>query len=65
LADERFLHRIDTGEQFAKGDELRVLIEIDQELDDNVSAYFNRGYRILKVLQHIPRPKQPNRLLES
>lgn len=56
--DDEFLKRIDSGEQFAKGDSLEVEIEIRQEFDNSVNTYINKIYKINKIINHIPRPPQ-------
>jgi hypothetical protein len=58
INDEDFAKLIDNGEQFAKGDSLEAEIEIQQEFHKPVNAYINKSYKVIKILNHIPRPKQ-------
>jgi len=62
--DTEFLKRIDSGEQFAKGDSLEVEIEIRQEFDKSVNTFVNKSYKINRVIRHIPRPPQSRLELE-
>lgn len=56
--DDDFLKRIDNGEQFAKGDSLEVVLEIRQEFDKSVNTFVNKAYKVLRIIDHIPRPSQ-------
>lgn len=47
-------------ERFAKGDSLEVEFEITQEFYQPANTYINKGYKIIKILKHIPRPDQGN-----
>jgi hypothetical protein len=58
LNDDEFVKLVDAGESFAKGDTLEAEIEIRQEFEPTVNAYINRGYKVIKILRHIPRPGQ-------
>jgi len=58
IVDEEFYKRIDSGEPFAKGDSLKVELQINQIFDEGVAIYINHSYQINKVLEHIPRNKQ-------
>lgn len=58
--DDDFIKLIDAGEPFAKGDSLKAEIEIRQEFDKSVNTYVNKSYKINKIIEHIPRPKQSN-----
>lgn len=60
MNDEQFLHRIDKGERFAKGDVLEVELQIDQVLDRNIGTYLNKSYQINKIIDHKPRAEQTN-----
>jgi len=58
IVDKDFFKKIDSGEQFAKGDSLRVELEIKQEFRESVNTYVNKSYQINRVIEHIPRPPQ-------
>lgn len=58
ITDESFYERINKGEQFAKGDTLKVNLKIKQEFDEDVNSYLNKSFEFVKVNKHIPRPKQ-------
>lgn len=58
LTDDEFVELIDKGESFAKGDSLQAELEITQEFNKAVNTYLNKSYKIVKILKHIPRPKQ-------
>ena len=55
---EDFVARIDNGEKFAKGDSLEAEFEIRQQFDQAANTYINKGYKITKILKHIPRAEQ-------
>lgn len=61
IADENFFKMIDGGEPFAKGDQLRVDLQINQVLDESVGVYVNQSYQVIKVNEHIKR-SQPAEL---
>ena len=42
----------------APGDTLKVTLEIAQVLQQDIDIYTNRGYQIVKVHEHVPRPRQ-------
>ena len=50
IEDDEFLHRVNAGEPFAKGDALRVLMRIEQE---RRGAELTTNRRIMKVMEHI------------
>ena len=52
--------RINKGERFGKGDTLIADIEIVQEYDENLNAFMNKSYTVIKILEHIERPAQGN-----
>ncbi len=58
MEDKIFLKKIDKGEKFSKGDALICDLEVEQVFDIDVNTYVNKSYRILKVLEHKPRPEQ-------
>ncbi|MFN8298997.1 MAG: hypothetical protein U0T75_07835 [Chitinophagales bacterium] len=53
-----FYEAIDKGEPFRKGDQLIAMLEIRQEFDEGVQTYLNKGYKISKIIKHIPRAEQ-------
>ncbi|MDB5188924.1 MAG: hypothetical protein JWM92_522 [Candidatus Nomurabacteria bacterium] len=58
ITDEDFFKMIDGGESFAKGDLLRVDLQINQSMDESVGIYVNQSYQVLKVHEHIKRLEQ-------
>lgn len=58
MKDAVLLSLIDKGMRFAKGDAIRVDLEITKEYNDSYNAYENKKYRISKFIEHIPRPTQ-------
>lgn len=58
IADSSFFEQIDKGEQFAKGDCLKVELIINQIFDDSVNTFVNKSYVVSKVFRHLPRPPQ-------
>jgi len=58
IEDVKFREMIDKGERFAKGDSLRAEIEIYQVFDSSVNSYINKSYKVVTILEHIPRPDQ-------
>lgn len=65
VEDKTFFEKIDSGEQFAKGDTLRVDLRIKQEYNEDVNSYINKSYTVMNVKDHIPRPKQTKLKLED
>lgn len=57
ISDDEFFASIDSGEAFAKGDQLRVDIQVNQVFDDSVGAYINQSFQVTKVYEHIKRSK--------
>lgn len=55
---EDFVQRIDNGEKFSKGDSLEAEFEIRQEFDNAANTYINKGYKITRIINHLPRPEQ-------
>lgn len=55
IADENFFNLIDRGEPFAKGDQLKVDLQVNQILDESVGTYVNHSYAVIKVHEHIKR----------
>jgi hypothetical protein len=65
IEDKSFLERIDKREKFSKGDTLICNLEIEQILDTSVNVYFNRSYKIFKVLEHKRGSDQEDLLLSD
>ncbi len=59
ISDENFYKAIEGGESFAKGDQLKVDLQINQVLDESVGAYANQSYQVVKVHEHIKREEPP------
>ncbi len=55
ITDDEFYKSIDGGEAFAKGDQLRVDIQVNQIFDETVGAYINQSFQVVKVYEHIKR----------
>lgn len=55
ISDDEFYQLIDRGEAFAKGDQLRADIQVNQVFDESVGAYINQSFQITKVYEHIKR----------
>lgn len=55
IFDEDFFKAIDSGESFAKGDQLKVDLQITQVLDESIGIYVNQSYAVVKVYEHIKR----------
>ena len=58
ILDEPFNNLIDGGEKFAKGDKLKVDLEITQIFDSSANTFINKSYQIKHVVKHIPRKEQ-------
>ncbi len=59
ITDAAFVKKVTEGiESFANGDSLDVELEIEQEFNQAANTYVNKRHTIIKVLKHIPRPKQ-------
>lgn len=56
MKDVSFFEKIKSGEiAFRSGDRLIANIEIDQVFSDAANTYVNEDYRIVKIIEHIPR----------
>jgi len=53
-----FMERINTGERFAKGDTLVVELEVEKTYDKTLDIYIEKDFKILNVIDHIPRADQ-------
>jgi hypothetical protein len=60
MKDAGLQQEIDNGKAFAKGDAIRVDLEITKEFNHIYNAWENKKYRIIDFIEHIPRPKQMN-----
>ncbi len=58
INDTSFYDNINKGEKFAKGDMLKVDLNIYQYWDESVNTWVNKSYQINKVIEHIPRNEQ-------
>ena len=58
IDDLEFFKRINSGERFGKGDMLRVELEILQIKDETANVFVNHSYRILKVIEHVPKQRE-------
>ncbi len=65
MGDKAFAKTINSGEKFAKGDALVCDLEIEQVFNADVNTFVNKSYRVLKVLDHTPRPEQTSLLPPS
>ena len=65
ITDKTFWENVDNGEAFAKGDILFAELEIEQEFNKVFNTYENKNYTIGRVIQHIPRQKQPKLFSED
>jgi hypothetical protein len=59
ILDENFFNKIDTGESFSKGDQLKADLQITQIFDESIGTYVNESYAVIKVDEHIKRSEQP------
>jgi hypothetical protein len=55
ISDDNFFKLVDSGESFAKGDQLKVDLQINQILDESVGIHVNQSYQVIKVHEHIKR----------
>lgn len=58
VKDDALMNLIDSGTRFAKGDSIKVKLEILQRYNSEYNAYENKGYRILEFIDHIKSPTQ-------
>lgn len=59
IFDEDFFKKIDSGESFAKGDQLKVDLQVTQVFDESIGTFVNQSYAVLKVYEHIKRLEPP------
>lgn len=58
VKDDDLMKHIDSGARFAKGDSIKVKLEIVQKYNPNYMAYENKSYRIVEFKEHIKSPTQ-------
>lgn len=58
VKDDDLMKHIDNGARFAKGDSIKVRLEIIQKYNDQYMAYENKSYRITEFIEHIKAPIQ-------
>lgn len=60
MEDEAMINIIDQGEEFAKGDFMRVDLEVTKFYDKDLDTHLitKDSYKILKYIEHIKSPKQ-------
>lgn len=58
VKDDELMKIIDAGARFAKGDSIKVKLEILQRYNRSYNAYENKSYRILEFIDHIKAPTQ-------
>lgn len=58
VKDDDLMKLIDSGARFAKGDSIKVKLEILQRYNPDYNAYENKGYRIIEFVDHIKAPTQ-------
>lgn len=58
VKDDALMRHIDRGARFAKGDVIRVKMNIVQKYNTEYKAYENKSYRIIEFIEHIEVPKQ-------
>jgi hypothetical protein len=55
ITDKRFFDDVEAGMSFAKGDSLRVELDILKERDETLGVAWIRGYTIRSVKEHMER----------
>jgi len=65
ILDKNFFSKIDNGESFAKGDILKVELQINQIYEPTVKTFINKSYKINRVIQHEPRGEQQKLRLDT
>ncbi len=63
INDPEFWTKIENGEQFAKGDILIVDLEKNLIFDKTMGIYIENGFKVVKVIQHIPKGKDDQQTL--
>lgn len=58
ISDDYFYKRIDKGESFSKGDQLKVDLQVNQVFDESVGTYVNQSFQVSRVIEHIKRDEQ-------
>ncbi len=58
VKDESFYERVVNGDlSFSSGDKLVVDLEITKVYDEGADEYIDKGFKVIKVTRHKPRPK--------
>lgn len=60
VKDNELMRHIDNGARFAKGDHIRVRLEIQQRYNPDYKVYENKNFKILEFMEHIQSPGQGN-----
>lgn len=50
---EKFLERVEKGEEFSSGDRLKVTLEVKSGYDKKTKSYIDREYTVVTVLRHM------------
>ena len=58
VKDDDLMNHIDDGARFAKGDHIRVKLEILQKYNHEFNVYENSSYKILEFKEHLENPRQ-------
>lgn len=58
VKDNELMRHIDNGARFAKGDHIRVRLEIMQKFNPDFKVYENKNFKILEFMEHIQSPGQ-------
>lgn len=58
VKDDALMQHIDNGAKFAKGDSIKVRMEITKSYNEAYKSYENKSYRIKEFLGHIEQPEQ-------
>ncbi len=58
IIDDNFFNQIDAGESFAKGDILKVELQINKIFDKGVNTFVIHSYIVRRVIKHVPRSEQ-------
>lgn len=61
IDDENFMARINSGEQFAKGDSMVVELQVEKVFDKTVNIFVEKDFKITKVISHTPRQEPPTK----
>lgn len=59
MEDEAFMDRINKGEAFSKGDTIVAEVEVEKVFDESVNMFIENNSKIIRVINHTPRPTPP------